>query len=310
MRARPQARPPRTDLVAARPRPVHTIALQVAPLRGKFWFHAVDGNTSWSGRAEAPNRETAILDAITQIRAENSGLDRVRVLVHLGVLSPLWAHIPELAALLPGVSIEAPGCADQPLMKSADHGLAGDLLPEPGADGPPLVVATDGSVRGKFTGYGWLASTGEFGLLGFPHATWQVGTSAVLISELRAINAALRELPRRHLTVLTDSRQAITMLQKWMLGDNVLPTGYTTERRNGTAGLVEARQRIELHQKRIDVRWVPGHQGNVLNEGADALARLASRYAQRDSGLSAAEYRQRAAGIAKSFSAAYREQSL
>ncbi|WP_307786926.1 RNase H family protein [Mycolicibacterium mengxianglii] len=278
-------------------------------LHGESRFHAVDGHHSWTGRFDAPNRETAILDAITQIRTESSGLNRVRVLVNLDATSHLWAHASEIAALLPGVTIEAPSLADQPLMSAAAAGLAADVLPAPAEDGPPIVVATDGSVRGRFTGYGWVASTGDFGLRGFPHAAWQVGGSAVLIAELRAINDAVRTLPRRHLTVLTDSRPAIAMLQKWMVGDDVLPAGYTSERRSGVAGLVEVRERIRLQQRRIDLRWVPGHSGELLNEGADALARLASRYAKGETGLSRAEYRQRAAGVAEAFSQAFQEAS-
>ena len=169
-------------------------------------------------------------------------------------------------------------------------------------------MATDGSVRGKVTGYGWLASSGDFGLLGFRHSTKQVGASVVLIAELRAVNDAVRRLPYRHLTVLTDSRSAMNILQRWTVGDDVLPAGYTTERRKGSAGLLEAQRRMRVHQNRIDVQWVPGHQGNLLNEGADALARLASRFARRDSELTGAQYRERAVGIAESFSSEFRRQ--
>lgn len=131
----------------------------------------------------------------------------------------------------------------------------------------------------------------------------------MLIAKLRAINDAVRRLTYRHLTLLTDSRAAITMLRRWTAGDDVLPDGYTTERRKGSAGLVEAQRRIRLQQNRIDVRWVPGHRGNLLNEGVDALARLASRFARRDGGLTGAQYRERAAGIADAFSTAFRESS-
>ncbi|MGB3485885.1 MAG: ribonuclease H family protein [Mycobacterium sp.] len=283
-------------------RPIRTIALQVDTVDGETQFCAVDGDHSWSGRVNAPNLETAVLDAAAQIRAQSTVRDRVRLLVDLDADSHLWAHASEVAMLLPGVSIEAPGPFDQALMTAA----AGGLQPAAPVEGPPLVVATDGSVRGKFTGYGWLADSGDFDLRGFPHAGWQVGTSAVLISELRAIDNAIRHLPQRSLTVLTDSREAITMLQKWMAGEDTLPAGYTTERRSGTAGLVEARERIRLQQNRINLCWVPGHTGDLLNEGADALARLASRYAQGDPQLSRTQYRERAAGIAEAFSTAFR----
>lgn len=307
MNARPQARPRPDTITPAHPRPLRTVALTVVRARGQFYFHALDGSLSWSGRIDAPNQDTAVLDAVKQILAQSPTLGRVRVLVKTPPTSLVRRHAAEVAVLLPGVSIEVPTDADRPLMKAAAAGLAGDLMPTPPADLSPIVVATDGSVRGKVTGYGWLASSGDFGLLGFRHSTKQVGTSVVLIAELRAINDAVRRLPWRHLTVQTDSRSAIDMLRRWTVGDDVLPAGYTTERRKGSAGLVEAQRRIRAHQNRLDVQWVAGHRGNLLNEGADALARLASRFACRDSGLTASQYRQRATGIADAFSSAYRE---
>jgi ribonuclease HI len=96
------------------------------------------------------------------------------------------------------------------------------------------------------------------------------------------------------------------MVKRWMAGDDVLPQGYTTYRENGkTPGLVEARRLIHHARDRIHVAWVKGHQGEPLNEGADALARLASRYALGRSGLDADEYRRRAEDLAKAFSAEF-----
>ena len=65
-------------------------------------------------------------------------------------------------------------------------------------------------------------------------------------------------------------------------------------------------RRIHAEGSRITLRWVPGHCGEPLNEGADALARLASRYRRGDRDLNDDEYRCRAAGIAKGFAAGYR----
>lgn len=133
-----------------------------------------------------------------------------------------------------------------------------------------------------------------------------MGRSVRLIAELRAINDAVRTLPYRRLTVLTDSRSAQDMVRRWIVGDAVLPTGYTAERCAEPEDLVQAQRRMRIHQNRIDVQWVPGHQGGLLNEGADALALLASRFASQDSGLTAEEYRQRAVGIAEAFSSEFR----
>ena len=63
---------------------------------------------------------------------------------------------------------------------------------------------------------------------------------------------------------------------------------------------------IRAERDNLTVRWVRGHSGNPLNEGADGLARLASRYAKGDSGLTARDYRRRADGLASAFAAQHR----
>ncbi len=79
--------------------------------------------------------------------------------------------------------------------------------------------------------------------------------------------------------------------------------GYLAYRESGkTPGLVRARQMIFEDRARITPLWVKGHRGEPLNEGADALARLASRYALGDSALDAAEYHRRASDLAVTFS--------
>jgi ribonuclease HI len=64
-----------------------------------------------------------------------------------------------------------------------------------------------------------------------------------------------------------------------------------------------------LNRERLDIRWIRSHQGEPLNEGADALARLASRYVKGDSELSAAAYRERAGGLASAFAAEFRRRA-
>lgn len=67
-----------------------------------------------------------------------------------------------------------------------------------------------------------------------------------------------------------------------------------------------ARRRIYVERERIELRWVPGHSGDPLNEGADALARLGSRYRRGDADLDDDEYCRRASGIAQAFAAEFR----
>jgi ribonuclease HI len=198
-------------------------------------------------------------------------------------------------------------------MRAACAGLHAD---RPHADRPatpqetgPVRVATDGSVRGKVTGYGWLASSGEYGLMGFRHSRKQIGPKEVLVAELSAIGKAAQKFRGREITMLSDSKLAIAMVKRWMAGEFVLPEGYRVYRENGkTPGLVTAQRMIYAERDNIDPLWVKGHQGDFLNEGADALARLASRFVLGGSGLDNAEYHRRAQGLAESFSAAYNSQ--
>ena len=127
-----------------------------------------------------------------------------------------------------------------------------------------------------------------------------------MVAELRAIDDAVRKVPGRRLNIFCDNSYAVSMARKWMDGQQILPEGYRTERAAGkTAGLLIAQRRLHLNRARIDIRWTRSHQGEPLNEGADALARLASRYIRGDSGLSPTEYRRRARGLAEAFAAEF-----
>lgn len=302
----PVARPPRIDLVPARPRPLMSVAVVFACQRGsKFRYAACSDSRQWAATVEAESVETAILDVIRRVRAE-SEIERIRFLVQIPQRSTLWALRDEIALLIPGVCVERPRLSDEPLVVRAREGLR---VTAPAPPSGPVWVATDGSVRGTATGYGWLASSGEYGLLGFRHSRKQVGPKVVLVAELRAIATAVEKLRGRDLTVLSDSRLAIAMVQRWLAGDDVLPEGYPTHRADGkTPGLVKAQRMIHAERERITPVWVKGHRGEPLNEGADALARLASRHVLGDSGLDAEEYHRRADGLAEAFAAEFNRQ--
>lgn len=301
-------------------RPLRSIAVAVQAIDGGgYAFNAVErlDEESWSGTVEAPNSDVAHLEVFERLRALLDPADRIRFLVSLDRTSQIWKHPRELRAALPGCTAQGPSSADTPLMVAARAGLPPAWVPlAPVArdqlSREPLTVATDGSVRErKFTGYGWLASDGHHGLHGGLHSPKIVGKKAALVTELRAINDAVRNITNRRLNLLCDSRLAIDIVQRWMRGEDVLPDGYTTERDKGaTAGLVIARNRIRFHRDRITISWVPGHRGEPLNEGADALARLGSRYVVGDSGLSPDEYRRRARGLADGFAREFNRLAL
>ena len=318
---KPCARPRRIDLAPARPRSITSVAIAFADKKGPvFRYYAVSAEqTDWSGVVQADTVDAAVIDLVGQIRADAAGMGRVRFLIALPATSPLWRHAPEVGALLPGVSVEMPALADQDLMKAARTALLIDAPEpepapapppeEPPADLSPVWVATDGSVRRKFTGLGWLASNGGYGMLGFKHSTKQIGANVVLISELRAIGDAVRKLRGRDITLMSDSRLAVAMVKRWMDGEVVLPEGYTTERGDGKqAGLVQAQRLIHAQRERLTPMWMKGHRGEPLNEGADALARLASRFATGTSELTTDEYHRRAADLAKEFAKEFNRQ--
>lgn len=306
-RPKPVWRDRRTDLVFVRPRPITTVAVGIAegPSSSHQYF-AASAERTWSGTVEASTPDSAIVDAILAIRAESPDLGLARFVPQVTARSPVWRHRAEISAAIPDTSLERPDSRDQALMRVVTRALSVDLNsvnPAPVADGSPVTVATDGSVRGKITGYGWLASTGEYNLAGFRHCRKQIGDFVVLVSELRAIGDAVRRLRGRHITLISDCRPAVDMTRQWMAGFDVLPQGYTIFRENGKEpGLVTARRLIRECHDQLDVSWAPGHCGEPLNEGADALARLASRYAKGNSGLFPDEYRCRAAGLANAFS--------
>lgn len=297
-------------------RPIRRIAVAVQPTDGDdFVFHAVDGDDptlNWSGTTQATTADSALLDVFVHLRLDVHPLDRIRFLVKVPRRSLIWAHVDELRSALPRCTFQGPGPGDAEVMMAAVAGLPPEPAPSavPSVEElslPALTVAADGSVRGRFCGYGWLASDGQYGLQGRVDSRKLIGRRASMVAELRAIDEAVRRLAGRHLTVYCDNSYAVSMARKWMDGQEILPEGYSTERAAGKqAGLVVAQRRLHRNPARLDIRWAPGHRGEPLNEGADALARLASRYVKGDSGLTPGEYRERAQGLADAFAAAFR----
>lgn len=276
------------------PDPLTTVGLTVIFVRGSYWFHALDGQKAWAGHFDASDRDAATVEAVRRIQRDSPQLSGLRILTRLDPTSTL--RDPET---LPGVMIEEPAEEDRALMKATATGLAADLLRGPSPDLPPIVVAVSASMRNDVTGYGWLAGTGDFGLLGLTHR------SDLLVAELSAVNDAVRRLPYQRLTLVTDSRQLMETMRRWIVGGDVLPDGRSAE----SAGLTGAQRRIRAYQYRINVLSAPGRSGALLHDGADALAQLAARFAGTDDDMTNAEYREEATDIAEVFSGAFRRQS-
>lgn len=295
----PRARPRPVDLAFARPRPPETIAIAVAAVDFGYRYAAIGELQSWTGFIAAPSKEAALLEAITRIRAEHGRHLRMRFLVNLKGSSPLWREAHQIHWW-----VERPDTAEQPLVDAAVERLRHNPV-APAVSLPvtldPMTVAADGSVRGKNAGFAWLSCTGHYGMAGYRSSLNTVGTQPVLVAELLAIGDAVRELTRRWLSIVSDSQDAVAMVDRWKRGEAVMPGEYPAD-----GPLHVARRQIRADRQRIDVRWAPGHCGEPLNEGADALARLASRHQRGDQDLHFDEYRRRAAGIAEGFASEFR----
>jgi len=269
----------------------------------------VEEERTWSDLVQAATVDAALLEVFCRLRAEIDLDRRIRFVVDLPRGYTLWRYADELSASLPRCSAKRPGVDDVELISLARKGLPAEFeWGPPPLD--PLIAATDGSARRGTVGYGWLAEDGQFGLDGAPYAKHWLGPERALIAELLAIDDAVRVLTNRQLTLLCDSSSAIRMIRGWMKGEETLPVGYfkAADRPFGPlGGLVEARERLHVNRDRVMLRRVIGHRHEPLNEGADALARLASRYAIGNSGLSPDEYRDRASGIAAGCAAAFRQ---
>lgn len=102
-----------------------------------------------------------------------------------------------------------------------------------------------------------------------------------LQAELRAMANALQVLdPNTAVTILSDSRQALDLMTLWKDGHDVMAGGYDTERAGGREStLARLARRAREYPEQITLRWVPGHSGHPLNEGADALAKMARAWA-------------------------------
>lgn len=187
----------------AQVRPIRRVAVAVQRGEGgDFAFHAVDGDDAaltWTGTLQAATADAAVLDVFVRIRMEVDPLDRIRFLVDFPRGSLLWVHQDEVRGALPRCTVQGPGPRDAELMAAAAAGLSpGPASGEPMETArlmlPPLTVAADGSVRGRFCGYGWLASDGQHELAGRVDSKKVIGRRASMVAELRAINDAVHRL--------------------------------------------------------------------------------------------------------------------
>ncbi|AVT32680.1 hypothetical protein C6361_28055 [Plantactinospora sp. BC1] len=157
-------------------------------------------------------------------------------------------------------------------------------------DGQPLVIGTDCSYRkrrnadrppyGGPTCWGYVAANGNYGFGGV-FMPRRIGGDPVSNGEMRAVFWAVHRLVPQHRVVLvTDSMDTLELIEEWRTGSTRMPRGYTVHRESWrTAKLELLRRKVVEHSELIAVRWVRGHTGHPLNEGADALAKFAGLWA-------------------------------
>ena len=253
-----------------------------------------------AGALEARGIEDAIIAAVGAAYESIKALAPVQIVVALPSNARFWMLTDEIAHAYPGVEVVPFTDDDAEIRAAAVEALAVHRT------GPlePLVVATDGSAHRGFIGWGWLAGDGQHGFgRQVPNARIRDPHSLVVLSELQAIAEAVRALPRRTLTIRSDSRVALALIQDWLRGEASMPKGYETDHRAELAGLNRMHDDLCRESERLSFEWVQGHVGEALNEGADSLAKLARRFAEGTGGLTADEIPGRALAIAETFAA-------
>lgn len=109
--------------------------------------------------------------------------------------------------------------------------------------------------------------------------TRRSGVPPIDYAELVAIHLAIRHwIGRAHtLTVRTDSREALRMIERARSGDDVGSTGRALGTATRIAELISSYEKLG---GQINLEWVKGHSGDPLNDGADRLAVHARRAAE------------------------------
>lgn len=165
------------------------------------------------------------------------------------------------------------------------HGAIPELAQPAGV---PITIGVDGSYKLVTTGvvrkpmsWAFVTTSGVYGLGTATIPGNIVGGDRALQGELRAIWWALHRAGADHpVDLITDSMDAIELLRDWRSGLYRMPRGYTLERASGRqATLLQLAQLVHQRGDEVTVTWVRSHTGHPLNEGADALARMARAWA-------------------------------
>jgi len=207
----------------------------------------------------------------------------------------LLQALNQLAACLPSlVPASARSMVGGRHLINAAERAAEHALDEVGIGWPPIQAATDGSFsrHAQQGGWGWVTSGGDFGF-------GRVSCREPVHAELCALRALLAAIPAAQpVTVHCDSRAAIRLVHdlRPLRGEGAWrdPSARTGHAR---VALHAIRDLLAQRPGPVQLRWVRGHSGHPLNEGADRLALHARR--SRTAGLPAGTAADIARGIAE-----------
>lgn len=169
-----------------------------------------------------------------------------------------------------------------------------DSIPElaPVDPATPLIIATDGSYKleegdndggtmRKPISWAYLSTNGQYGLGTTKLSGKLVGNKRSLQGELRAVFWALTKTPSTHpVTLITDSLDAVNLLDDWKAGGLTMPAGYDLVRENGRPStLGQLAKRVRKNADLITVQWIRSHSGHPMNDAVDKMAKTARHWA-------------------------------
>ncbi len=143
---------------------------------------------------------------------------------------------------------------------------------QPGADGSPIVVYTDGSCLGNPGpgGWGWAVDGGSYDSGGEPHTTNQRMEVLAVIRALETLTGPVH--------VVSDSTYVVNCFrQRWHEG--WMRRGWKNSQGKPVANrdLWESLFALALEPERpVTFEWVKGHSGDRMNDLVDALANAAA----------------------------------
>lgn len=180
-------------------------------------------------------------------------------------------------------------------------------IPQPGRHDP--VFYTDGAVDqqrhskgiGLVTGWGYLSTNGDYGCGKAPQFTPKTGIRYNVVTELRAVWHAIGIITSPA-TIVTTNPGTADVLRNWQAGSTTMPAGYIGSTRK-TSTLERLRRQVAANPASLTIRHVSDTE-TVLNDAADTLARLGTRWAREQ--LDHDDVGQRAARITAGFLADWR----